>query len=971
MKNITFILFTLFLNLPYFLQCQEVPHPTSAEERSIGFERRLAAMKNSLVGALPFQSIGPTIMGGRVTDVEVSPYDINEFYVAYASGGLFHTKNNGQSYNPLFDHEVVMSIGDIAVDWENDRIWVGTGENNSSRSSYSGFGMYLSEDGGKSWEHRGLEESHHIGRVILHPGDPNTLWVAVIGHLYSPSEERGVYKSTDAGKTWKKVLYIDENSGAIDLVIHPENPNVLYAAIWHRQRRAWNFIESGQQSGIYRSSDGGESWELKSGDGSGFAMGEGIGRIGLAMSSKGKVVYAIVDNQNRRPEKEITRKGLQKEELREMTKEDFAEVDDNELKKYLNKFGFPKELTADSLYKMVANNEINPHHLVDYVEDANRNLFDTEVVGAEVYAAYDGADYWVRTHEKYLDDLVYTYGYYFGQIRVSPNNREKFYIVGVPILKSEDGGKTFESINGDNQHVDHHALWVSDKHDGHLINGNDGGINISYDDGKNWLKVKSPPVGQFYTVNVDYKKRYNVYGGLQDNGVWYGPSDYSEGVAWEGTGNYPYKRILGGDGFQIAIDRRDNKTVYTGFQFGHYFRFNRYGGKKKKVTPRHELGEHPLRFNWQTPIHLSKHNQDVFYIGSNKFHRSLDRGDSYDFTSRDLTYGGKKGDVAFGTLTSIHESPLKFGLIYVGTDDGNVYRSDDLGYHWVNLNEGLPNDLWVSRIQASAHDTSRVYLALNGYRWDNFDAYVYVSDDLGKNWKKIGQNLPLEPVNVIKEDPVNEDLLYVGTDHGLYISLDRGDHFHYANELPAVAVHDLVVHEREHEVVVGTHGRSLYKAGLGELQKMDTEILQKSIHLFEVSSVKYNEKWGKKMNNWKEAREPKLIVPVYVKQPGIASVSIWYKGKPISGSYGMDTVRTGINYLEVDLSVSEVWIDKAKKLYVNSDDELKLEKAENGKYYLLPGKYETSVSGSPGFELSKRATHISNNRKFEIKDDKK
>jgi len=916
---------------------QNIPSSTSADDRINGYQNRIDS-KTHILNNLKFTSIGPTIMGGRITDIEVSPDDPNTFYIAYASGGLFYTENNGQSYTSLFDNEIVISIGDIAVDWKNDIIWIGSGENNSSRSSYSGLGMFVSKDKGETWESKGLPESHHIGRIILHPTDTNILWVAVLGHLYSPNEERGIYKSLDGGTTWKRILYIDENTGGIDLVIHPKDADILYAAMWHRERRAWNFVESGENSGVYRTSDGGENWNHTTKIGSGFAQGEGLGRIGLAISSDGEKIYAILDNQNPRPKIEDDKKGeLSKDDLREMNKEDFLKLDNEILKPYLKKYSFPKDLNADSLKKLVEIDEIQPHHLVDYVEDANRDLFDTKVTGAEVYYSTNNIWTWRRTHDEFLDDLVFTYGYYFGQIRVSPTDKNKIYIVGVPILKSEDGGKTFETINGDNQHVDHHALWVSPDKEGHLINGNDGGLNISYDDGENWLKVKSPPVGQFYTVNVDNAKPYNVYGGLQDNGVWVGPSSYKEGSGWQGVGKYPYKRILGGDGFKIEIDNRDNKTVYTGYQFGHYFRFNKKGGKKTKITPKHKLGDRPLRFNWQTPIYLSRHNQDILYFGSNKFHRSLDQGNSYDLVSRDLTKGGKDGDVAFGTITCIHESPLRFGLIYLGTDDGLIYHSKDVGNNWTNISAGLPQDMWVTRVQASNHDTSRIYVSLNGYRWDHFDSYIFRSDDYGNSWTRLGINLPMEPINVLKEDPQNPDVLYVGTDQGLYISLDRGLNFYFMNNgIPSVAIHDLVVQEREKELIVASHGRSLFKADISQIQKMDTSLINEGIHFFKISSVKYSEDWGKKKNAWKEADTPKVNMAIYVKEPGVYRMQVQYESGFVVYSK-IDTLDIGLNYIDYDLSFNESSIKKYKSLLEEKDREIEV--ADNGKIYLRPGSY--------------------------------
>ncbi|MFQ5447046.1 MAG: glycosyl hydrolase, partial [Saprospiraceae bacterium] len=466
----------LFILLPFLAFSQLTQPPfTPAVERVKSYDQRKALLENSLVANVPFKSIGPSISSGRVADIDVWEKDPTFFYVAYASGGLWKTENNGQSFTPLFDDQIVMSIGDIAVDWQRNVIWVGTGEVNSSRSSYSGTGMFRSDDGGKTWQYKGLGESHHIGKVLLHPTDTNTLWVAALGHLYSPNVERGVYKTTDGGNTWKKVLFVDANSGAVDLVMDPQDPETLYAAIWHRERRAWDFVESGEGSGIYKSTDGGESWKLLTGKKSGFPSGKGTGRIGLAtMVKNGKtMVFAIVDNQNRRPEEEKEEEeGLTKDQLRSMTKEAFLALNKKDVKDYLEKYRFPEKYTADKVMGMVKNDEIKPAALVEYLENANTNLFDTEVIGAEVYCSKNGGKSWDKTHEDYLDNLYYSYGYYFGRIHATANDPGRLYIYGVPILKSEDGGKSWKSINQENVHVDHHTLWVDPHRQGHLILGN-------------------------------------------------------------------------------------------------------------------------------------------------------------------------------------------------------------------------------------------------------------------------------------------------------------------------------------------------------------------------------------------------------------------------------------------------------------------------------------------------------------------
>ncbi|HGY54707.1 MAG TPA: glycosyl hydrolase [Caldithrix abyssi] len=922
------------------------PLPSPAKQRLQAFEQRQKLQRESLVANVSFRSVGPTVMSGRVVDIEANPDDPTEFYVAYASGGLWHTTNNGVSFEPLFDRQAVMTIGDIAVDWRHGgTVWVGTGENNSSRSSYSGTGLYKSEDGGKTWQFTGLPETQHIGRILIHPDDENILWVAALGHLYSSNPERGVYKTTDGGTTWKRVLFADDNSGAVDLAIDPSNPDILYAALWERSRRAWNFVESGPHSGIYKSTDGGESWQLLTNEKSGFPTGDGVGRIGITVApSDPNIVFALLDNQFRR-EKEEEEYAVTKDLLRSISVKDFLKLDADDLNDFLDRNNFPMEFNADTLFQLVKKGTIKPVTLVEYLEDANAQLFDTPVIGAELYRSEDGGKTWQRTHKDYLDKVVYTFGYYFGQVRVDWQNPDRVYLLGVPILKSEDGGKTFVSINGDNVHVDHHALWLSPKRSGHIICGNDGGVNISYDDGKHWLKANTPAVGQFYTVAVDMDKPYNVYGGLQDNGVWVGPSTYKSGTRWTASGRYPYKSIMGGDGMQVAVDTRDNTTVYTGFQFGNYFRVNRQGGKPERITPCHKLGERPLRFNWQTPIHLSVHNQDILYFGSQKLHRSLNKGKDWETISGDLTKGGKKGDVPYGTLTTIHESPLKFGLIYTGSDDGLIYVTRDGGNSWQRISDNLPQNLWVSRVQASAHDTATVYATLNGYRWDHFDAYVYKSTDYGQNWQRIGTDLPAEPVNVIREDPHNAQILYVGTDHGLYVTLDGGAHFMgLSNGLPDAPVHDLVIQPRERDLVVATHGRSLYIADVAQLEQLTPEMLQKPLYVFPLKEITYSASWGNRNYAWNFNKAPEIQIVFYSAQKGKAVIKIYGKDDYLLHDV-VDQAERGLNYVPYDLSVS---IDTFKD-YWDSIDKVqkeidKIKTADDGRCYLRPGEYKIEIT---------------------------
>lgn len=914
------------------------PAATSSSKVVQGIEQKSNLTQQSLLKNLPFVNIGPTIMSGRVVDLAVNPRNPTEFYVGYASGGVWHTVNNGTSFQPILDNSPTQNVGSLAVNWDSREIWVGTGEVNSSRSSYAGIGILKSSDNGKSWANMGLTDSHHISKILIDTSNPQNMVVASVGHLYSKNDERGIYRSTDGGQTWSRTLYIDYQSGIIELDVNRNNFNTMYASSWDKDRKAWNFRGSGTGSGIYKSTDAGASWNLVSGPDSGFPTGEGVGRIGLAVVDD-NVVYAIHDSQFRKEKEEDDDKpaeGLSKDDFKSMSKEEFLALDNKKLNTYLKTNGFQEKYRAENVKNMVKGGSVKPEDLALYLEDANTLLFDTPVIGAEVYKSTDGGKNWKKTHEGYLDGIYYSYGYYFGKIHVDPNNADGIYIYGVPILKSKDGGATFTSINARNVHSDHHALWINPNLPGHLINGNDGGVNISYDDGANWIKCNTPSVGQFYAINVDNQKPYHVYGGLQDNGVWAGPHTNTENVGWHQSGHYNFESIMGGDGMQIEIDSRDANIVYTGFQFGNYFRLNRAKDEQKYIQPKHELGERPYRFNWQTPILLSDHNQDILYFGGNKLMRSMNQGDDWEAISPDLTHGGKKGNVAYGTITTISESPFQFGQLYVGTDDGLVHVTRDGGASWTEISSSFPKDLWVSRVVASSHQKGRVYATLNGYRWDDFTPYVYVSEDYGASWRSIASNLPASSVNVIREDPVNADLLYLGTDNGAYASMDGGTSWQpFAEGLPNVAYHDMVVQPEAKHLLLGTHGRSIYKGDISLLQQLDSS--SPKLMLNSLISLRSSGRWGSSWSQWSDAFEPSMTTQVYAQQHGELSISVQTEDGTEVQRIGQE-VSQGVNAIEYDATVSDKGLKALKRKDIN------LKRADNQKYYLPKGKYKMIVS---------------------------
>jgi photosystem II stability/assembly factor-like uncharacterized protein len=834
---------------------------------SFNFAQNLESVK--------FTNIGPTIMSGRVVDIAVNENNPLEFYVAYASGGVWYTNNNGNSFTPITNTAPTQNIGCITVDWQSGLLVVGTGEVNSSRSSYAGVGVIASTDKGKTWQNIGLADSHHISSIWVNPKNNQEIVVGVLGHLYTPNEERGVFKTTDGGKNWKKTLFVNQDTGIVDLAIAPNSPNIMLAAAWERERKAWNFKGNGENSGIYKSVDAGNTWTKLNN----YPTNKGTGRIGIT-SYNDQIFYAVVDDQNLRP-------------------------------------------TAKDA-KMP--------------EDANAALFETEVVGATIHKTTDGGKNWIKMNEKYIDDCFFSYGYYFADITVNPADENKLYLSAVPLLFSDNGGKRFKVISKSNVHADHHVNWVNPKNPNHIINGNDGGVNITFDNGAHWFKCNNQAVGQFYAINVDTKEKYEVYGGLQDNGVWAGPNDYEHSYEWQQDGKYPYEFLSGGDGMQVQIDSKNPEIIYTGYQFGNYFRINRKTGERTYITPKQNKKEEANRYNWQTPILLSSHNNDIVYFAAQHLYRSFNQGKDWNKISGDLTNGKKEGNVPFGTITSVSESKLVFGNIVVGTDDGNVQLTTDNGNNWTKISDNLPQNLWVSRVKFSQHKKERIYVTLNGYRNDDFTPYVYVSEDFGKTWKNISNGLT-QAVNVILEDNKAENILYVGTDNGLFISTNFGQNWQLLNnDLPNVAIHDLVIQPKAQDLIVGTHGRSLYKTSVKNIQELNIKTLDKNTHLFAIENIDFNTYWGNYETTDGNWLLPKVTFSHYHKNNNNYTITLKNKdGIKVYSFKGSST--NGIANNIYDLTLDE----KTKNEILTKDKKLKINKTKSGHYFLPAGIYTAEL----------------------------
>lgn len=842
---------------------------------------------------LQWRALGPTVQGGRVLDVESIPGQPYGFYVAYASGGVWKTTNNGVGFEPLSDALPTMITGDLAVDPNRpERLWLGSGEPNSSRSSYGGMGVFRSDDGGKTFAHLGLTDVDRISRIVVHPVDGRRVCVAAIGALYSQLGRRGVFCTGDDGATWSQVLKGAGDVGAIDLVMDPKQPEVMYAAMWERTRKAWDFVESGPGSGIWKTVDGGATWTRLGG---GLPLGAEVGRIGLAISaSQPDTLYASIDHWAELPadRQDLGDRPLSARRLKRMSKDEFLAQDPEEIESFIRDNDLDIELDAKTLVAKIQADEISVADLVNALNDAEAALFNTDIHGLEIWRSDDAGASWRKTHDDVLSEVTYTYGYYFGQIRVSPKDPEQIYVLGVPVIHSRDGGKTFAGMNPPSVHVDHHAWWIDAANPSRMIGGNDGGLDVSYDGGQTWLKLDAQPVGQFYTIGVDMAEPFNIYGGLQDNGTWKGSSDakWDDAEAWSFIG--------GGDGMHVAIDPRD-ATVYSGYQFGFY-----RSSAGHELRPREKLGAAALRYNWNTPVMLSPHNADVVYFAANRLFRSFDQGRTWSAISPDLTTSTRRGDVPYATITSISESPKQFGLLWAGTDDGHVWVTTGGGNDWREVSARLPEH-WVSRVFASQHVRERAYVSLNTYRDDEAFPHVFVTEDLGRTWRSIRANLPGEAINVIKEDPVNAEVLYVGSDRGVYVSLDRGARWDALDAgLPNVPVHDLVIHPRDRQLVAATHGRSVWIVDALPVQELTPAVRAEPAHLFHVDEVQAGRNWRSRPSRWFDETPylPKATIHYWAKEAGPGRLRVLDSEKRVLREIAVDA-EPGINRIEWDLLV--------------------------------------------------------------------
>ncbi len=713
------------------------------------------------------RSIGPAGMSGRVTAFDVVMRNTDIIYAGTASGGLWRSTSAGVNWEPVFDKEPVLSIGAVAVDQTvPDIIWVGTGEANPRNSQSSGNGIYKSIDGGKTWKHLGLDKTRNISRIIINPRNTDIVYAAALGTAWDSTEERGVYKTTDGGESWKKVLYVDKKTGAADLIIDPVNPDKLFAAMWEYRRWPWFFKSGGPSSGLYVTFDGGKNWKKRT-EKDGLPAGE-LGRIGLALCNK-----------------------------------------------------YP-----DVIYAMV---------------ESKKNA---------LYRSDDGGYKWKMVNNKDVGDRPF----YYAQLAVDPENENRIYDIHSVVTVSEDGGKSFETLISWNKlHPDHHAFWISPEDPAFLIDGNDGGMAISHDKGKTWRFVENLPLAQFYHISYDMDIPYNVYGGMQDNGSWRGPNRV---LSHSGITNAYWQMLSYGDGFDVVSDPSDSRYGYSMSQGGNLVRYDVETGHNTFIRPP-DPDTVKLRFNWNAAIAQDPFDKGTIYYGSQFLHKSTDRGSSWEIISPDLTTndtskqnqyesGGLTYDVTdaenFTTIVSIDPSPVNTKVIWAGTDDGNLQVTKDDGKTWKNVSgnlKGVPAGTWIPQVRASAYTESEAWVVLDNHRRNDWNTYAYYTKDFGESWTKIAEDDSIFGYALsILQDPVQPNLVFLGTEFGLYVSFDKGKTWNkWKTDYPDVSTMDMQIQPRESDLILGTFGRAVYI--LDNIQPLreiagNTNILDKDLYLFPV-----------------------------------------------------------------------------------------------------------------------------------------
>jgi len=789
---------------------------------------------------LTFRNIGPSVAGGRIHDIEVLPNDPATVFIASASGGIWKSSNKGTTWKPVFDDQAVSTFGDMAISLSNpDVIYAGSGEQQNRQSTSWGNGIYKSENQGETWRSIGLEKTYHIARVIIHPENPNIVFVAALGNLWNSSKERGVYQTTNGGKNWKKVLYIDDMTGVVDMAMDKNNPNILYAATYQRMRKAWGFNGGGPGSGIYKTTDGGKTWNELTG---GLPPGD-KGRIGLAASkTRSNIIYATIE--------------------------------------HADSSGFYRSGNGGRTWKRV--NKLNPRPM------------------------------------------------YYSHIFVDPNNDDIVYMLATEFYRTKDAGKTFYQMPTRptydvGVHSDHHTLWINPNNSNHFFLAGDAGLHESWDGGVAYNRLNNIPIGQFYGIGADMEVPYNIYGGMQDNHSWMGPSATRH---WLGILADDWKQVGFGDGMYQQPDP-ESSMLYNASQNGNIIRVDRKTGNMQGLKPFPSDSKEKYRFDWVTPLAISKHSSKKVFLGGNRLFISDNGGDSWERTEdlssntnrdsltimgvlgADIKLSKNDGTSSYGEIISISESPLWHRVIWVGTDDGNIQVSRDGGEKWEEVSgniTGIPSGSYVSRVLSSIRDRGSAYVTFDRHREGDWKPYVFRTEDYGKTWVPLTRGLPSGSVNVIAEHPDNPDVLFLGTEHAVYLSVNAGsDWTKFKSNLPTTLYDDLLIHPREKDLVLGTHGRSFWVLDdTSPLAEWST-VYNKPVHVFSVRAATLFHYWKdtsyRAQEEWAGENPPYGAIISYLVNSDVDSVTITVKRRKnqIIRTYRQPVVKGSIQRLAWDL----------------------------------------------------------------------
>lgn len=903
MKNNIFCTISLLISSVTLTAQELLPLPLRQKEE---------LKAHSWVRETPFEQVIVKEIGNRINALNVNPKNTNEFLVAPENGGIWITQNGGETYTPLCPTLPTQSISAIAMDWTSGTLALATP-----------YGIFISADKGKTTKFSGLANTQHISSLYINPLNPQEIIVGILGNPYKADEKRGIFKTTDGGKTWQQKLFVSTRAGISQINSSPDG-SVLLAVAWDVNSSQWDDLPYGSYSAVYKSVDGGNSW-TKITSNNGFIKGNNIGKIGVTCFNS-QIYYAVVDNRN--PKKKENNNSLQKtarihltaQDFDAMSKADFLTLDNNRLNIFLHNIGQDKKYTAQNLKDMIAAEVTSPAKILSYL-----GVSTQEIIGAEVYVTNDGGNSWQKANNQPLNDMYYQNGEQFGGIAVNLTNKNHLFIGGYPLLESGDGGKTWRSKQPLSLQNSYEQLYLQQ---GTLFCTTPNGLQLSYDNGKSFATKNVPQAIAFNQLCYDQASKIPYYVSdqavlAQNNSHW---NTFKRNIHSLSFGNDSYAAKPYGKFFTFFPDRDQL------FPLG-----SAYFGENKA----------PLRFGEKAPLLISPQNKDIIYIGSNKLHISMDKGRNWRTISDDVTNGNKQGNKAYGTISAIAESPFMFGLLYTGSDDGMIYTTDNGGVSWKQIYNAFPRALKVNNLIASKHQRNRVLATLISTDETQGDPIIFMSNDNGKSWTDIHSNLPDAKVNVLKEDPKNEQILYAGTDNGLYITFNLGESWQpFSQGLPETGVNDIYIDDSNGEMTVATLGRGIYRTSVKMMQELRAAIVTQAFFPLETPiTIPYSPNWGNAASEWDEPVQPKVYFYAFAANDNVEVPIKIMKGRVTLQTFNYKSNK-GFNYISYDLSISP----EGKLAYEKSLQKIFLSTATDGKVYLPKGRYTVVFTLPDGFE---------------------